>query len=81
MLGIGYVDVRRIPCSCSEFLKKLALPWNISQDKYNQVRYKGENHNCVYWPFLWSYKNWHIIHFIERIKQQELIEADINVHI
>ena len=26
LLGIGFVGVRRIPCSCSELLRKLAYP-------------------------------------------------------
>ena len=37
MLGIGYVAVRRIPCSCSACLSELDSPWNIRQDKFNQV--------------------------------------------
>ena len=43
MLGVGCVDIRRIPFICSEFLTKLGYPYNIRQDKYNQVLYKGEN--------------------------------------
>ena len=32
MLGIGYCDVRRIPCICSDYLRKLASPWNTVED-------------------------------------------------
>ena len=37
MLGMGYVSVRRIPCSFSVCLRKLDSRWNRRQDKYNQV--------------------------------------------
>ena len=55
LLGVGCVAVRIIPCRCSEFLRKLKSPCNISQDKYNQYRCKGENQNFIYWPILGSY--------------------------
>ena len=42
MLDIGYVAVRRIPCICSSFLKKISSPYNIRQYKYNKYQYKGE---------------------------------------
>ena len=38
MLGIGYVVVICIICSCSECIGKLDYLCNIRQDKYNQVR-------------------------------------------
>ena len=79
MLGIGYVSIRQIKCSCSEFLRKIASTWNISQDKYNQHRYKGDNQNCIYWPILGYYNNWHIIHFIASKKQHKLSYNYINV--
>ena len=53
-LSISYVSVRMIPCSCLECLRKLYFPWNISQDKYNQEQYKGENQNYFHWPILGS---------------------------
>ena len=37
-LGICYVDIRQIPCSCSSCVRKLASLWNRSQDKYNKDR-------------------------------------------
>ena len=43
MLGIGYVSIRQIQCRCYAYLRKMSSPWNIIQDKYNQVWYKGEN--------------------------------------
>ena len=46
-LGIGYFAVIWIPCMCSACLSKLYYPWNRRQDKYNQVRYKYENLQCV----------------------------------
>ena len=52
LLGIGYVAVKQIPCSCSAGLIKLDSPWIISQDMYNKDQYKGKNQNCVYWPIL-----------------------------
>ena len=64
LLGIGYVAVRRIPCSCSECLSNLASPWNRSQDKYNKDLYKFENLNCVYWTVLGSDNNWKAINCI-----------------
>ena len=69
LLGICYVDFRQIPCSCSECLSKMDSPWNISQDKYNKDKYKGENKNYVCWPILRSYNNWKIMHFIDIINQ------------
>ena len=41
LLSIGYIAVRHIPCSCSSYLRKLASPCNISQNKYSQDQYKG----------------------------------------
>ena len=55
--GIGYISVRSITCICSGCLRKLASPWNRSQDKHNQDQYKDENKNCVYWPIMGSYNN------------------------
>ena len=81
LLGIGYISVRCIICSCSEFLRKLSSPCNRSQDNYNQEQYKGENQNCFYWPILGSYNNWQIIHCIEIIRQHESTDTYINVHI
>ena len=37
LMSIGYVDVRQIKCSCSEFLGKLSYPLNRIKDRYNQV--------------------------------------------
>ena len=62
-------------------LKKLASPWNRSQDKYNQDQYKGDNQNWVYWPILGSYKNWQIIYCIESRKQHKSSDTYINFHI
>ena len=31
MLGIDYICVRQIICSCSAYLRKLDSPWNIRQ--------------------------------------------------
>ena len=56
MLGIGYVAVRWIPCSCYVCLKKLVSPWNRRQDSYSQDRHKGKNQQCVYWP-IWQVPN------------------------
>ena len=39
----NYFSVRRILNRCYTCLIKLAYPWNIIQDKYNQYQYKGEN--------------------------------------
>ena len=52
MLGIGYVSVRCITCSCSAYLRKLSYPWNRRQYRYNKFRYKGENKQFVYWTIL-----------------------------
>ena len=60
---------------------KLASPWNIIQDKYNQDQYRGENQNCVYWPIIGSYNNWQIIHFVCSIKQHKSIDTDKDFHI
>ena len=81
MLGIGYIAVICIPCSCYKWLSKLASPWNIRQDKYNQDQQKGENQECVYCPILGSYNNYLIIHFIDSKKQHEATNSDVNVHI
>ena len=81
LLGICYVAVIQIPRSCSECLRKLTSPWNISQDKYNQDLYKGDNQNCVYWPILGSYNNQKIIHCIQIRKQHESSYTGINVYI
>ena len=70
-LDIGYVPVRRIPCSCFACLSKMNPPQKISQDKYNQDRYKGANKNCVYWNFIEPYNNKKIIHSIDSIKQHK----------
>ena len=70
LLAIGYVDCRSISCRCSSYVRKLASPWNRSQDKYNQYQYKGENQNCIYLNILGSYNNWQIIHCIDSRKQQ-----------
>ena len=75
LLGVGYVEVRRIPCICSGYLSKLDSPRHRIQDNYNQDIYKGENKNCVYWTILGSYKNWHMIHYIESRKQQKSLYA------
>ena len=64
MLVIVYVTVRRITCICSACLSKLAPPWNKIQDNYNNVQYKGENQQCVYWFILGSYRNWQITHLL-----------------
>ena len=55
--------------------------WNRSQYKYNQHRYKSENQNCVYWPIIWSYNNWKIIHCVESRKEHKSSDTDINVFI
>ena len=81
MLGIGYVDFRQIPCSCSVCLRKMDSTWNRRKDKHNHVQYTGENKQCVHWPILGSYKNWHIIHSIDSKKQNKSTKSDINVHI
>ena len=81
MLCIDYDDVRWIPCSCSECLSKLDSTCNIIQYKVNQVLYRGENQQCVYWPILGSLKNWQIIHYIDSRKQHEATNTEINVHI
>ena len=80
-LGVGYVAVRQITCSCSVCLSKLYFSWNRSQYKYNQDQYRGENQNCVYWPIIGSYNNWQIIHFVCSRKQHKSIDTDINFHI
>ena len=80
-MGIGYVSVRCIPCRCSECLIKLSSPFNRSQVIYNQDRYKGENHNCVYGPILGSYKNCQIIDFVESRTEHKSSDTDINIHI
>ena len=64
MLGTGYVDVRWIPCKCSECLRKMDSSWNRRQDKCKKYQYKGENQLCVYWPILFSYNNGHIVYSI-----------------
>ena len=56
-------------------------PWNTSQDKYNQDRYKGENKNSVYWNILGFSNNWQTIYCIDSRKQHESTETDINVYI
>ena len=71
MLGIGYVSVIFIPCSCYACLIKLDLPWNRRQDKFNQVRLESENQQCVYWAILGSYNNWQITNCIDSIKKHE----------
>ena len=81
LLGVGYVAVRQITCSCSVCLSKLYFSWNRSQYKYNQDQYRGENQNCVYWPIIGSYNNWQIIHFVCSRKQHKSIDTDINFHI
>ena len=80
-LDIGYVSVKRIPCFCSGYLRKLSSPWSMSQDKYNKDRYKGANQNCVYWDILGYYNNWKIIYYIDSIEQHESTNTDKNVHI
>ena len=62
-------------------LKKLAYPWNRSQDKYNKYQYKGDNQNCVYWPILGSYKSLQIFNCIESMKWHESSYTSMNVHI
>ena len=57
MLGIEYVACRQITCSCSSCLSKLSSPCNIRQEKFNKVRYKVDNEQCVYLPILGFYKN------------------------
>ena len=47
MLGIGYVNVRWIPCRCYSCLRKLASPWNTIQNNYNKDWKKGENQQCI----------------------------------
>ena len=79
-LGIGYIYVSHISCSCSACLVKMASPWNRSQDKYNHYRCKGENKNYIYWPILRSYNNWQIIYYIASRKKKST-ETDTNVHI
>ena len=81
MLGIGYVDVIRIPYSCSARLNKLDSTWNRRQDKYNQVRYKGENKQGDYWSILGPYKYWKIIHCIDSREQHGETKTDINFYI
>ena len=39
LLGIGYVAVGSITCSCSACLRELYSPWNRSQDTYNKDLY------------------------------------------
>ena len=51
MFGIGYVAVRRIPCSCHACLSELSYPWNIRKDKYNRDQYKGIK-TVYHWPIL-----------------------------
>ena len=63
-----------------QIFKGMDYQWNRNQDKYNQVWYKGENQNCVYWPIIGSYNNWKIIHCIDSIKK-ESTDNDRNVPI
>ena len=65
MLVIGCDAVWWITCSCYACLRKLSFPCNIIQYNYNKDIYKGENLHCVYWPIIWPYKNWQIIHCID----------------
>ena len=81
LLSISYVVDRWISCSYSDYLSKMSSSGIRSQDKYNQVWYKGENKNCVYWPILGSYNNQQIIHCIDSRKQHESTETDMNVYI
>ena len=80
-MDIGYVYFIQVTCICSSCLRKLASPWNRSQDKYNQYQYKGENQNCIYCPILGSYKFWQIIHCIDSREQHESADTGIHVHI
>ena len=81
MFGIAYVSVRLILYRGSACLRKLYSPWNRIQYKYNQVRYKGENQNRIYWHILGSYNNGHIINCIDSKKQHEATSTDMSVHI
>ena len=80
-MGICYVAVRWITCSCYECLRKLYSPWNRNQDKYNQDQYKGDNHKCAYSPILGPYNSFQIITFIAGRKEHEAPYTDINVYI
>ena len=68
LLAIGYVDFIRIPCRCYECLSKLDSLWNIWQNNFNKVWYKGKNQHCVYCPILGYYNNWEIINYIDSRK-------------
>ena len=81
MLGIEFLYVRRKPFRCSGFKRKLACPWNRSQDKYNQDWYKSENQYCLHWLILGSYQNSQIMHCIESRNQHKSTETGISFYV
>ena len=59
----------------------LDFPSYISQDKYNQGWYKGENKNCVYSPIKCLYDNWQNIHCIYCRQQHKSTDTDNDFYI
>ena len=58
-LGVGKIAVRRIPCTCRQCMKQLALPWDESKDLYSQDRY-AQNKDCEKWNVFQGTNDWEI---------------------
>ena len=71
-LGMGVCAIHRIPCACVACTSKLDKPCisGISSDK--QERYKPVT-KCTYWPVLWAFNNWDIIHLSQKSNSSDTI--------
>ena len=59
-LDNGVCAIRRIPCACVACTSMPDKPWISGIPSYEQELYKPVT-KCMYWPVLWTFKNWIII--------------------